>query len=134
MRSEEEISSYIWGLRQLLLERHPNYYKNYWKTHKDRIKLKKKIWNHKHPNITRDWKRNRKLDLVRRLGGSCQICGYKKNLAVLEFHHLIKSNPDERKISYWKYTFDKEVEKGNIRLLCSNCHKSMHHPDMDNLI
>lgn len=35
----------------------------------------------------------RKLELVKSRGGKCELCGYDRNIAVLEFHHI---NPDEK--------------------------------------
>lgn len=35
----------------------------------------------------------RKLELIESRGGKCEVCGYDKNIAALEFHHI---NPDEK--------------------------------------
>jgi predicted Zn-ribbon and HTH transcriptional regulator len=31
---------------------------------------------------------SRKLEIIRLKGGKCERCGYDKNIAALEFHHL----------------------------------------------
>ena len=61
------------------------------------------------------------------MGNKCQICGYNKSIAALEFHHL---NPKEKEY---------QLSSGNCRsiqedleeakkciLVCSNCHKEIH--------
>ena len=73
----------------------------------------------------------RKAELVRLLGGKCVKCGYHENYAALEFHHM---NPSEKSFQLdarhiantSKELLMEEVEK--CILLCSNCHKEIHHP------
>jgi hypothetical protein len=73
----------------------------------------------------------RKIELAKNKGGSCEICGYKKNYAALSFHHLdpsVKSfNLDIRSCSNrkWQKLVD-EAEK--CQLLCMNCHAEVHNP------
>ena len=63
----------------------------------------------------------------------CCKCGYNKNYAALEFHHL---NPDKKefRISQAKTcSLEKlrtEIE-GNCILICSNCHREVHNPRLD---
>ena len=77
---------------------------------------------------------SRKLELVELLGGKCQACGYSKNLAALQFHHL---NPNEKQFKLghrmlsnrsWDAIL-KEVQK--CILLCANCHAEEHNPEYD---
>ena len=72
-----------------------------------------------------------KHDLIEYKGGKCEICGYDKCDAALEFHHL---NPEEKDfgIAYKGYTrsFKKckeEVDK--CILVCANCHREIHEND-----
>ena len=37
----------------------------------------------------------RKLEIIERKGGKCEICGYDKNIAALELHHV---NPENKLI------------------------------------
>ena len=37
---------------------------------------------------TSDYRRRRKLNLVRICGNKCAICGYNKCISALDFHHL----------------------------------------------
>lgn len=75
----------------------------------------------------------RKLYLINLRGGGCERCGYNKNISSLEFHHKNpndkESQLDMRKLSnstmkYILGEFDKCL------LLCSNCHKEEHYPDL----
>ena len=76
----------------------------------------------------------RKLNLIDLKGGCCELCGYNKNIASLEFHHLDPSKKDHqldmRKLS--NSTMVKlleEVEK--CQLLCANCHREVHSPELE---
>lgn len=69
-----------------------------------------------------------KKECVKYKGGCCKICGYKKSLAALDFHHL---NPEEkdftiasRKNSILDDKMKQELDK--CILICSNCHREEH--------
>ena len=75
--------------------------------------------------------RLRKLELIRMYRGSCEKCGYDKNYAALEFHHVDSRSKffqlDLRSLSNRKWSvIVKEAEK--CILLCSNCHAELHNP------
>lgn len=80
---------------------------------------------------------DRKLSMIKLMGGKCCKCGYDKNIAALEFHHI---NPEEkefqldaRHISNTKMEkLEKELSK--CILVCSNCHKEIHHEDLTGLL
>jgi len=73
----------------------------------------------------------RKLQIVKELGGKCSICNYNKNLSALTFHH---QNPkrkdfklDIRSLSNRKFSkIQNELQK--CILVCHNCHSEIHHP------
>ena len=75
----------------------------------------------------------RKKKLIEIAGGQCCDCGYKRNIAALEFHHV---NPEEklfgidlRKCSNLQW--DRLVEEvKKCILICSNCHRERHNPDL----
>lgn len=77
---------------------------------------------------------SRKLELIVLKGGKCEKCGYDKNIAALEFHHLdpsIKSfQLDSRHLSNTtKEKILEELEK--CILVCSNCHRELHNSQFD---
>ena len=78
-----------------------------------------------------------KIKAVEYKGGKCEICGYDKNYAVLEFHHLdpsqkdfgISQNGNTRSWEEIKTELDKCI------MVCANCHRELHYPEWnkDNL-
>lgn len=90
--------------------------------------------NSKHNDYPAQQKRarRRKIQFIIEMGGKCSICGYRKNLAALTFHHtdpsLKEMKLDRRMMSNYKLErLISEVAK--CTLLCSNCHAEHHHPD-----
>jgi hypothetical protein len=76
----------------------------------------------------------RKIELIERKGGCCIKCGYNKNISALEFHHIDPTKKDYqldvRKLSNSKMEdLVKEVEKCD--LLCANCHRETHSPNLE---
>lgn len=76
----------------------------------------------------------RKLVFIQMLGGKCSICGYDKNMAALEFHHR-DSNEKNFPLSVRELSNTREdlllEELKKCDLICSNCHKEKHYPEMD---
>lgn len=72
----------------------------------------------------------RKLELVMQRGGACSICGYKRNLGGLTFHHTKsekKFQLDMRSLSNRTLKrVQKEIKK--CILICANCHAELHYP------
>jgi transposase len=70
-------------------------------------------------------RRRRKLKrtLVEEAGGACQLCGYDRCLAALEFHHLA---PGEKLFQlsarYARSLARAQAEASKCALLCANCH------------
>jgi len=75
--------------------------------------------------------RRRKRELIALLGGECQVCGYKKNFAVLSFHHRDAAQKT-MKLSARELSNNRlEVLLNEVRkcdLLCANCHLELHNP------
>lgn len=75
----------------------------------------------------KNYRLNRKKDMVYVMGDKCQICGYNKCQAALEFHHI---NPEEKEFTFnsaMNYSWAlvrKELQK--CILVCSNCHREIH--------
>lgn len=90
------------------------------------VKLKKKIRNKSDSDAVIDWRKRTKLKLIDYKGGKCQVCGYNKCTAALEFHHV---NPEEKDfgISGCSRSFENlKAEVDKCVLVCSNCHKEIH--------
>lgn len=66
----------------------------------------------------------------------CSICGYNKNGAALEWHHLNPKEKDDDPANYlnksnkegWE-EYQKEIKK--CILVCANCHREIHFPKID---
>ena len=75
----------------------------------------------------------RKIQLINEFGGKCQECGYNKNIAALEFHHI---NPDEKEFQLdMRHLSNTNLEKlkeeaDKCQLLCANCHREIHNPSL----
>ena len=70
---------------------------------------------------------------INNLGGCCSKCGYNKNLAALEFHHIDPESKefqiDIRRLS--NTSMDKlQEEIHKCILLCANCHREEHNPNL----
>lgn len=94
------------------------------------------IKNTSHSQYIRAWRR--KLKLLDIFGSHCEICGYNKNIAALEFHHKDSTQKefklDARKLANTKWE-NILIEAKKCQLLCSNCHRELHNPEMEsNLI
>lgn len=60
-------------------------------------------------------------------GGKCEVCGYKKYVGALEFHHLDETKKDfnisNSRIRKWSLVV---VELEKCVMLCANCHREAH--------
>ena len=77
---------------------------------------------------------SRKIELIKMMGGKCCLCGYDKNYAALDFHHINPSEKsfqlDGRHLSNCSMKTIIEESKKCI-LLCANCHREIHYPFFD---
>ena len=73
----------------------------------------------------RRWRIKKKL--IDLMGGKCEVCGYDKCMAALEFHHI---DVNEKEFSltnaYKKSEKEIKAEIKKCMLLCSNCHREIH--------
>ena len=78
-------------------------------------------------SVIRTQKR-KKIQAVEHFGGECVICGYKKCVNSLGFHHIDESTKAQSPtyvILHWSWERAiKELEK--CILVCSNCHGEIH--------
>lgn len=74
-----------------------------------------------------------KYKLILAREGKCECCGYDKNIAALEFHHI---NPEDKLFTLDARTIERKhddeiIEEFNkCKLLCANCHSELHHPSL----
>jgi hypothetical protein len=71
-----------------------------------------------------EWRRRVKRILVEEAGGRCQMCGYDRCNAALQFHHLV---PDQKQFSLSHDGGARNLalaraEASKCVLLCANCH------------
>lgn len=109
------------------------------------IRKQTKFCSHKckcqfHNSSTQTYKKqrdkgiSRKLEFVNRLGRKCSICGYNKNLAVFNFHHI---DPSTKKFNLdihalGNRSYESCIDEVNkCSLLCSNCHGEIHNKSLD---
>ena len=76
------------------------------------------------PRKPRKEPRSAIIQLKEKFGGACVACGYDKNYAALDFHHVL---PTEK--SHGVNASEKGlVEADKCVLLCRNCHADHHFP------
>ena len=78
-----------------------------------------------------------KLLAVEYKGGECEVCGYKKCVNALEFHHV---DPNEKEFGVGENGYTRSIEAikkelDKCILVCSNCHREIHAGliDVDNI-
>jgi transposase len=73
-------------------------------------------------SVTRRRRKVKRL-LVEEAGGACQLCGYDRCTAALEFHHLAPSNKRFAvSLRYARSLESSRAEASKCALLCANCH------------
>jgi hypothetical protein len=73
----------------------------------------------------------RKYNLVKKAGGQCVICGYKKNLSSLAFHHIYEKKTRLSGNHLIKMSLrGAEEELNQCVLVCHNCHSEIHNPEI----
>lgn len=70
-----------------------------------------------------------KMDCVKYKGGKCEVCGYDKCVAALEFHHRNKMDKEFQISRCSKYSLTEQIkaELDKCQIVCSNCHKEIHY-------
>jgi hypothetical protein len=97
-------------------------------------KCKNSYTNYHHQSYARQQERGRerKLRLISIMGGRCAKCGYRRNHAALEFHHVDPAQKafqlDMRSLANLQWELILE-ESRKCQLLCSNCHAEHHNPE-----
>ena len=75
-----------------------------------------------------NFRKNRKKLLVAYCGGECRLCGYKKSMRALQFHHIDESTKKYGIAANGTcHSIDDDIKEVNKTiLLCSNCHAEVH--------
>lgn len=73
-------------------------------------------------------RRDKRDNLIKKLGSKCSVCGYNKYNGALEFHH---KDPETKLFELSARNFHRKVsvleeEAKKCILLCSNCHRELH--------
>lgn len=65
-------------------------------------------------------------------GGVCELCGYSRNKAALDFHHRdsLSKEFSPSKQSSTKFSNRIKLELDKCMLLCANCHREVHNPEL----
>lgn len=76
----------------------------------------------------KNFRNNRKNQIVYVMGEKCQICGYNKSNSALELHHI---NPEDKEFTLNKgqlFSWEKlQDELKKCVLVCANCHREIHY-------
>jgi hypothetical protein len=73
------------------------------------------------------WRKTKKIKAIEYKGGKCEMCGYNKCVAALEFHHL---DPNTKEFEIGNNTFSWNRNKQELDkciLVCANCHREIEH-------
>ena len=77
---------------------------------------------------TSDFRRRRKVNLIKVCGEQCNLCGYHTTISALEFHHIDETQK-EYGIGSNGTCRDLEKDLAEIKkciLICANCHREVH--------
>jgi len=86
-------------------------------------KNKKSIYEKKRGRL-----RNRKLELIKNLGGKCEICGYNNCPWAFDFHHKDGNKENDVARIIHEGSKDKALKEAEkCILLCANCHRELHY-------
>lgn len=73
----------------------------------------------------------RKYRLIKKAGGCCVICGYKKNISSLAFHHINEKGANLSGSNLTNMSLrGAEEEISKCVLVCHNCHNEIHNPEL----
>lgn len=75
-----------------------------------------------------EYRKRRKINLVKVCGDKCCLCGYNKSISALEFHHIDASQKEYGISSSGNcHNLNKDLsEVKKCILVCANCHREIH--------
>lgn len=68
---------------------------------------------------------DKKEALLKELGGKCSVCGF-DDIRALDIHHINGETKNKAKNGKWSWQrrfHDWNLNKGNLVLMCANCHR-----------
>lgn len=80
----------------------------------------------KNAQYVANWHRKAKLKAVEYKGGGCELCGYKKSIRALCFHHIDPTQKDFGISTGFRKWESLRLELDKCQLLCMNCHAEQH--------
>lgn len=86
--------------------------KTYWNKYGYHLHGKKRFWD-------------KKIKLIQELGGKCVNCGY-SDIRALDINHIDRQRkkiPKKRQYTTLRRLKDWRENKGNLELMCANCHR-----------
>ena len=94
-----------------------------------------KQWRRDNPRCytaTIAYKRSLKIKAIEYKGGICSSCGCNGNPAIFDFHHIDPTTKTKNLKEFYKWDLmAKELDK--CILLCSNCHRTLHNKELENV-
>lgn len=90
------------------------------------IELRKRRRNAKNYRYQKKQRKVLNAELIRLRGGCCEVCGYARILAALEFHHRDASS---KEFGIGAASVSRErllAEAAKCDLVCANCHRARH--------
>jgi predicted HNH restriction endonuclease len=110
------------------------YDKKYYQEHREEQIAYHKKW-YEHAKVKRvlliDQYKKTWREIIKELGmDTCSVCGYNKNFAAIDFHHEdgIEKTYTASNLFQCKPTIDKIEKLKQLKVLCANCHRELHHP------
>ena len=77
--------------------------------------------------------KEKRLEVIKLLGGKCVKCGYNEYKCSLDVHHMDPHKKDPHFSSWrgWSMTKIKKEIVGKCILLCKNCHAALHANELE---
>lgn len=74
-----------------------------------------------------EFRKRRKINLVKIAGCKCALCGYDRAISALEFHHINEEEKSYQLSSGNCHKIEEDItELRKCILVCANCHREIH--------
>ncbi len=87
-------------------------------------------WTREYGRRLRDAAYERRLSLIRALGGRCDSCDVTMDEEALEFDHLQPRTWKAREVNYWtrQKLYERDAANGHLGLACRRCNAGNGRP------